>query len=172
MPSEGVSDSLRGNLGTQRPARLSPPEVRWLMIAADTSSYSPLYTLSSLFIGIATGITASPSNVSLISACSDLHSIIRGHGFYFSIRANPPSRPFQKVVIVGAGSAGRLLALLLAQHRMPVVVLKAWSGLDSRLRVTQYGTPASRISQDAKRSEANFLDDVRAVSIPDFKGIY
>jgi 2-polyprenyl-6-methoxyphenol hydroxylase-like FAD-dependent oxidoreductase len=79
----------------------------------------------------------------------------------------PKSHPFQKVLIVGAGPAGLLLALLLAQHNIPVLVLEAWSGLDSRLRATQYGTPASRIFR-----KAGILDDIRAVSIPDFKGIY
>lgn len=81
--------------------------------------------------------------------------------------ADPKPRPFQKVLIVGAGPAGLLLALLLAKHQIPVVVLEAWSGLDSRLRATQYGTPASRIFR-----KAGVLDDIRAVSIPDFKGIY
>lgn len=79
----------------------------------------------------------------------------------------PNSRPFQKVLIVGAGPAGLLLALLLAQHHIPVVILEAWSGLDSRLRATQCGTPASRIFR-----KAGVLDDIRAVSIQNFKGIY
>ena len=76
-------------------------------------------------------------------------------------------RPFKKVLIVGAGPAGLLLALLLAQHDIPALVLEAWSGLDSRLRATQYGTPASRIFR-----KAGVLDDIRAVGIPNFKGIY
>lgn len=79
----------------------------------------------------------------------------------------PVSSPFNKVLIVGAGPAGLLLALLLAQHRIPVLVLEAWPSLDSRLRATQYGTPASRIFR-----KAGILDDIRAVSIRNFKGIY
>jgi 2-polyprenyl-6-methoxyphenol hydroxylase-like FAD-dependent oxidoreductase len=77
------------------------------------------------------------------------------------------SRPFQKVLIVGAGPAGLLLSLLLAQHSIPVLVLEAWSCLDSRLRATQNGTPAPRIFR-----KAGIFYDIRAVSIPDFKGIY
>lgn len=81
--------------------------------------------------------------------------------------ANRKPRPFQKVLIIGAGPSGLLLALLLSQHQVPVIVLEAWSGLDSRLCATQYGTPASRIFR-----KAGILDDIRAASIPDFKGIY
>jgi 2-polyprenyl-6-methoxyphenol hydroxylase-like FAD-dependent oxidoreductase len=79
----------------------------------------------------------------------------------------PKSHPFKKVLIVGSGPAGLLLALLLAQHHIPVVVLEAWSGLDTRLRATQYGTPASRIFR-----KAGVLDDIRAIGIQNFKGIY
>jgi 2-polyprenyl-6-methoxyphenol hydroxylase-like FAD-dependent oxidoreductase len=66
-------------------------------------------------------------------------------------------------LIVGAGPAGLLLALLLAQHGIPSVVLEAWDRLDERLRATQYGVPATRIFR-----RAGILDDLRAKSIPNF----
>ncbi|KAK3319524.1 hypothetical protein B0T19DRAFT_467038 [Cercophora scortea] len=70
-------------------------------------------------------------------------------------------RPFEKVVIAGAGPAGLLLSLLLAKHGIPSLVLEAWPALDTRLRATQYGVPATRIFR-----QAGILDAIRAVSIP------
>lgn len=77
-----------------------------------------------------------------------------------------PIRPFEKVIIVGAGPSGLLLAILLAQHDIPSVVLEAWDRLDERLRATQYGVPATRVFR-----RAGLLDDLRAVSIDKFPGI-
>jgi 2-polyprenyl-6-methoxyphenol hydroxylase-like FAD-dependent oxidoreductase len=76
----------------------------------------------------------------------------------------PP--PFSKILIVGAGPAGLLLSLLLAQSGIPSTVLEAWSHTDERLRASQYGTPATRIFR-----RAGILDDIRAVSVPRFPAI-
>ncbi|KAK5110675.1 hypothetical protein LTR85_000757 [Meristemomyces frigidus] len=76
------------------------------------------------------------------------------------------SPPFQKIIIVGAGPSGLLLALLLAQHNIPSIVLEAWPWLDTRLRATQYGVPATRIFR-----RAGLLPDFRAASIPKFPAI-
>ena len=73
------------------------------------------------------------------------------------------NHPFSKILIVGAGPAGLLLALLLAQHNIPSTVLEAWDALDQRLRATQYGVPATRVFR-----RAGILDDVRAISIEAF----
>jgi 2-polyprenyl-6-methoxyphenol hydroxylase-like FAD-dependent oxidoreductase len=73
------------------------------------------------------------------------------------------SRPFSKVLIVGAGPAGLLLSLLLAQHSIPSLVLESWSTLDTRLRATQYGVPATRVFR-----RAGLLDDIREISIESF----
>jgi 2-polyprenyl-6-methoxyphenol hydroxylase-like FAD-dependent oxidoreductase len=78
----------------------------------------------------------------------------------------PHKPPFEKVVIVGAGPAGLLLALLLSQHNIPSVVLESWDRLDERLRATQYGVPATKIFR-----RAGILDDIRAVSIASFPSI-
>ncbi|KAK0714403.1 FAD binding domain-containing protein [Apiosordaria backusii] len=51
-------------------------------------------------------------------------------------------RPFNKVLIVGAGPSGLLLALLLAKHSIPVKILEAASQLDQQPRAAHYGTPA------------------------------
>ncbi len=75
-------------------------------------------------------------------------------------------RPFRKIVIVGAGPAGLLLAIMLTRHHIPVLVLEAWPQLDSRLRATQYGTPATRIFR-----KAGVLDDIRAVAMENFPSI-
>ncbi len=72
-------------------------------------------------------------------------------------------RPFSKILIVGAGPAGLILALLLAQHSIPSIVLESWDKLDQRLRATQYGVPATRVFR-----RAGVLDDIRAVSIEAF----
>ncbi|KAK4544755.1 hypothetical protein LTR36_004004 [Oleoguttula mirabilis] len=74
--------------------------------------------------------------------------------------------PFHKILIVGAGPSGLLLALLLAQHNIPTIVLEAWPWLDTRLRATQYGVPATRIFR-----RAGLLPDFRAASIPKFPAI-
>lgn len=74
--------------------------------------------------------------------------------------------PFKKIIIAGAGPSGLLLALLLAQHNIPSLVLEAWEWLDTRLRATQYGIPATRIFR-----RAGILPDIRAASIPRFPAI-
>ncbi|CAK7239191.1 MAG: hypothetical protein STHCBS139747_000620 [Sporothrix thermara] len=51
-------------------------------------------------------------------------------------------RPFKKVLIVGAGPSGLLLAVLLAQHGIPVHVLEASHELDQQPRAAHYGPPA------------------------------
>ncbi|KAK4565977.1 hypothetical protein LTR86_003826 [Recurvomyces mirabilis] len=76
------------------------------------------------------------------------------------------SPPFSKILIAGAGPSGLLLALLLAQHNIPSLVLEAWPWLDTRLRATQYGVPATRIFR-----RAGLLPDFRAASIPKFPAI-
>ncbi|KXX73490.1 Para-nitrophenol 4-monooxygenase [Madurella mycetomatis] len=53
-----------------------------------------------------------------------------------------PKRPFNKVVIVGAGPSGLLLALLLSRHSIPVHILDAAAHLDQQPRAAHYGTPA------------------------------
>jgi 2-polyprenyl-6-methoxyphenol hydroxylase-like FAD-dependent oxidoreductase len=55
---------------------------------------------------------------------------------------------------------------LLSQHNIPSLVLEAWPGLDTRLRATQYGVPATRIFR-----RAGILDDIRADSIESFPTI-
>lgn len=70
------------------------------------------------------------------------------------------------MLIVGAGPSGLLLAILLAQHHIPSIVLEAWPWLDTRLRATQYGTPATRIFR-----RAGILSDIREASIPKFPSI-
>ncbi|KAL2023296.1 hypothetical protein VTK56DRAFT_3034 [Thermocarpiscus australiensis] len=51
-------------------------------------------------------------------------------------------RPFNKVLIVGAGPSGLLLALLLSKHGIPVHILEAAAQLDQQPRAAHYGTPA------------------------------
>ncbi|KAH8901236.1 FAD/NAD(P)-binding domain-containing protein [Thozetella sp. PMI_491] len=75
-------------------------------------------------------------------------------------------RPFQKIIIVGAGPSGLILALLLAQNNIPSVVLEAWPDLDTRLRATQYGVPATRVFK-----RVGVLDDIRNASIAKFPSI-
>jgi 2-polyprenyl-6-methoxyphenol hydroxylase-like FAD-dependent oxidoreductase len=55
----------------------------------------------------------------------------------------------------------------LAQHNIPSLVLEAWPTLDTRLRATQYGVPATRVFR-----RAGILDDIRAASIESFPTIY
>ncbi|KAK5107936.1 hypothetical protein LTR62_000541 [Meristemomyces frigidus] len=78
----------------------------------------------------------------------------------------PPPPPFRRILIVGAGPSALLLALLLAQHNIPTLILEAWPHLDTRLRATQYGVPATRLFL-----RAGLLPDIRAASIPKFPSI-
>ena len=70
------------------------------------------------------------------------------------------------MIIVGAGPAGLLLAILLAQSHIPSTVLESWDRTDERLRATQYGVPATRVFR-----RAGILDDIRSESIPKFPRI-
>ncbi|KAK8044343.1 FAD/NAD(P)-binding domain-containing protein, partial [Apiospora rasikravindrae] len=65
-------------------------------------------------------------------------------------------RSFEKVIIVGAGPSGLLLALLLSQEGIPVHVLEASHELDTQPRAAYYGSPAI---PELKR--AGLLDEVR-----------
>ena len=55
---------------------------------------------------------------------------------------------------------------MLARHAIPSLVLEAWPHLDTRLRATQYGVPATRVFR-----RAGILDDIRAQSISSFPSI-
>lgn len=70
------------------------------------------------------------------------------------------------ILISGAGPSGLLLAIFLAQQKIPSLVFESWSQLDTRLRATQYGTPATRIFR-----RAGILPDIRAASIPKFPAV-
>lgn len=74
--------------------------------------------------------------------------------------------PFSKVLIVGAGPCGLLLALLLGKADIEVTVIESWAHLDTRLRATQYGVPATRVFK-----RAGLLPDIRAASIESFPSI-
>ena len=67
---------------------------------------------------------------------------------------------------MGAGPSGLLLAILLAQQNIPTVVLESWPHLDTRLRATQYGVPATRVFR-----RAGVLEDIRKASIAKFPSI-
>ncbi|KAK4233063.1 hypothetical protein C8A03DRAFT_48270 [Achaetomium macrosporum] len=79
-------------------------------------------------------------------------------------------RPFSKVVIIGAGPSGLLLALLLAKHGIPVHILEASSQLDSQPRAAHYGPPAipefvrAGIA-DAIRARGMVLSDVEGMDL-------
>ncbi|KAK7748651.1 hypothetical protein SLS53_000672 [Cytospora paraplurivora] len=66
------------------------------------------------------------------------------------------NRPFKKVLIVGAGPSGLLLALLLSKHGIPVTVVEMSDQLDQNPRAAHYGPPAI---PDLQR--AGILDDLR-----------
>lgn len=65
-------------------------------------------------------------------------------------------RPFKNVIIVGAGPAGLLLALLLSKHKIPVTILEMSHQLDQQPRAAHYGSPAL---PDLQR--AGILDELR-----------
>ncbi|KAJ4415789.1 hypothetical protein N0V82_007151 [Gnomoniopsis sp. IMI 355080] len=65
-------------------------------------------------------------------------------------------RPFKKVLIVGAGPAGLLLALLLSKHGIPVTIIEMSHQLDQQPRAAHYGPAAI---PDLKR--AGILDQLR-----------
>ncbi|ORY57902.1 FAD binding domain-containing protein [Pseudomassariella vexata] len=66
------------------------------------------------------------------------------------------ARPFQKVIVVGAGPSGLLLCIFLSKHGIPVCLLEASDKLDDRPRAAIYGPPAM---VDLKR--AGVLDKIR-----------
>ncbi|KAH9894710.1 FAD binding domain-containing protein [Xylariomycetidae sp. FL2044] len=66
------------------------------------------------------------------------------------------TRPFNKVVIVGAGPSGLLLALLLSKHGIPTEILEASHELDKQPRAAIYGSAAI---PDLKR--AGILEEIR-----------
>ncbi|KAI5923931.1 FAD binding domain-containing protein [Camillea tinctor] len=51
-------------------------------------------------------------------------------------------RPFKKILIVGAGPSGLLLAILLAKHGIPTEILEASHELDKQPRAAIYGSAA------------------------------
>lgn len=51
-------------------------------------------------------------------------------------------RPFKKILIVGAGPAGLLLALLLSKHGIPVTIIEMSHQLDQQPRAAHYGPAA------------------------------
>ncbi|TWU76001.1 hypothetical protein ED733_007092 [Metarhizium rileyi] len=63
-------------------------------------------------------------------------------------------KPFEKVLIVGAGPAGLLLSILLAQGHIPSTVLESWDRVDEKLRAMQYGVPATKVFR-----RSGILDD-------------
>ncbi|KAF5002790.1 hypothetical protein FDECE_10535 [Fusarium decemcellulare] len=95
------------------------------------------------------------------------------HFSLVNIHPSLTQRALQKIVIVGAGPSGLLLALLLAQKNIPSVVLESWPHLDTRLRATQYGVPATQYGVPATRvfRRAGILQDIRDASIASFPSI-
>ncbi|KAH7082636.1 hypothetical protein BKA63DRAFT_583651 [Paraphoma chrysanthemicola] len=62
----------------------------------------------------------------------------------------------RQVIVVGAGPAGLLLALLLARSNIPVTIIDQSPELDNRARATHYGPPAM-----AELNRAGVGDDLR-----------
>lgn len=67
------------------------------------------------------------------------------------------TRPFKKILVVGAGPAGLLLALLLSKHGIPVTIVEMSHQLDQQPRAAHYGPPST---PDLQR--AGILDELRA----------
>lgn len=64
---------------------------------------------------------------------------------------------FEKIIIVGAGPSGLLLALLLSKHGIPVTVVEMSHELDQQPRAAHYGPAAT---PDLKR--AGVLDKIKS----------
>ncbi|KAI1331577.1 FAD/NAD(P)-binding domain-containing protein [Xylariaceae sp. FL0255] len=80
--------------------------------------------------------------------------------------AAPGKKLFSKVIIAGAGPSGLLLSLFLAEHGIKSLILEAFPYLDTRLRASQYGIPASRVFR-----KAGLIDDIRKEAIDSFPQI-
>jgi 2-polyprenyl-6-methoxyphenol hydroxylase-like FAD-dependent oxidoreductase len=65
--------------------------------------------------------------------------------------------PLEKVIIVGAGPSGLLLALLLAKHHIPVELLEQTAALDTNPRASHYTAESCR-----EFDRAGILDAIRA----------
>ncbi|KAI1202915.1 FAD binding domain-containing protein [Nemania serpens] len=65
-------------------------------------------------------------------------------------------RPFKKVIIVGAGPSGLLLALLLSKHGIAVEIFEASHELDKQPRAAIYGSPAV-----PELRRAGIIDEIR-----------
>ncbi|KAL8362611.1 hypothetical protein RB601_008122 [Gaeumannomyces tritici] len=85
-------------------------------------------------------------------------------------------RPFKKVIIVGAGPAGLLLALMLSQRGIPVQVLEAEDKLDGQPRAAHYGAPAlpdldrAGVLAEIKRRGIIITDINYRYAVPDGSG--
>ena len=66
-------------------------------------------------------------------------------------------KTIDRVIVVGAGPAGLLTTLILAQNSVPITLIDMADGLDTNPRATHYSAPA--VSELAR---AGILDDVRA----------
>ncbi|KAL3487483.1 hypothetical protein BJX62DRAFT_228004 [Aspergillus germanicus] len=65
-----------------------------------------------------------------------------------------------KIIVVGAGPSGLLLALLLAQKNIPVTVIEARDGLDNQPRATHYAAPAVK-----ELIRAGLMEDILAQGV-------
>ncbi|KAI1825668.1 FAD binding domain-containing protein [Xylaria intraflava] len=65
-------------------------------------------------------------------------------------------RPFQKVLVAGAGPSGLLLALLLSKHGVPVEIFEASHELDRQPRAAIYGSAAV-----PELRRAGIIDEIR-----------